>query len=244
MQNKDIRIGVIAEGKGDIAVIETIVEAVCGLEIVSLPPSLRFDATRKNDPEYIREYNEGTHGGKSRIKTYCEEGTEFKKFAAVNPDAHIIFILHLDTAEIEENPYWGIHRPLKPQAKDKLDEYAEQLCAAVIEKMKEWLNGHLDNYQFIFAIAVEEIDAWVLTLYENTNTVKYGDPKERLDRIPKKLSKDEKNELSISEARKMSVLSKNFKELKNIKKGEIYLNRNISLRRFCESLLPYKKSEA
>lgn len=86
------------------------------------------------------------------------------------------------------------------------------------------------------AVAIEEIEAWVLTICTDRqgDTCRFNDPKDELNRVlNRKLSKKEKRILRYDELEKFKELSKKFRRPKNFEK---YANFNESLKLFCESL--------
>lgn len=156
-------VGIIAEGAEDQGVLKNILRAFGfdGSEIRFIRPSLGLDATDQHN-------NEQTIGTFQGVKNACvgKDGKrpDFENALAVQNCNHIV--IHLDTAEIEEHNF-DFNRPDKENSTD----YCTELRNAVIQLIQEWLEG---NYKEItlFAIAIEEVEAWCLTIFEkNTNQV-------------------------------------------------------------------------
>lgn len=164
-----MRIGIISEGHADRAVIANILTGlVTGLEmsdIIALRPTYSQDETDKalNDPKTKSSY--------SIMKEECESKELMDGFFA--QDGHDFIVLHIDTAEADK---YGVERP------EKNDEYCEQLREAVINQINDWLSVDLSD-KILYAIAIEEIDAWVLPVYEKKDSTKIVDAKKKLNFI-------------------------------------------------------------
>lgn len=167
-----MRIGVISEGHRDRAVIMNILVGLTGLDysdIISLRPTYAKDETDKalNEPKNKSSY--------SVMQEECEERNLIDGFLALEEQDFIV--LHIDTAEADR---YGVDRPGKNDA-----EYCENLRNLVIQQINSWLAVDLSD-QLLYAVAIEEIDAWILTLFEHGDSTKFVDPKTRLHRILKK----------------------------------------------------------
>jgi hypothetical protein len=215
-------IGIISEGHSDRAVIVNIVKGITGLsatQMQSLRPIYTLDATDKALLE------ENTFSNWSLVKKECEERKIIEEFLAIEDNDYII--IQIDTAEADE---YGVQKPIKDA------NFCHNLRAAVIDQMKLWLdNKFLEN--IVFAIAIEETEAWLLTIHEKRNSTTTTRPKEKFLKILKDMGvKDRRvnydNYLFFSEP---------FLKPKIIKK-EKYLEYNCSLKLFCndveEKILP------
>ncbi|MDJ1472719.1 hypothetical protein QNI19_03075 [Cytophagaceae bacterium DM2B3-1] len=212
-----MRIGVISEGHADRAVITNILIGLLGIDesdIEPLRPIYALDETDKAlraDPR--------TFGSWSSVKEECEKRELIDGFLAIEGQDFIV--IHIDTAEASE---YGITRPDKRE-----NNYCEELRALIIAQINTWLEIDISNH-ILYAIAVEEIDAWILTIYEKTDSTKTAKPKERLGRV---LSKSGKN--STSNYENYFSISKPLSKPKDIKKGK-YLTYNCSLNAFFEEI--------
>ena len=167
--------GIIAEGKADQAVI---INLLYGLELVEsdgdyslLRPLNTLDDTTLSKSEY-QEMTADEFSSWTLVKKDCEVGEKFSEFFNDNPFGEEKYIIiQIDTAECELIGY-DVLRPSK-----KMDDYCSLLREKVISRIKNWLdNKGLEN-QLFFAICIEEMDAWVHTLYENKDTSKPIDAK-------------------------------------------------------------------
>ena len=205
-------IGIISEGTGDQGVIINIIKGICDIdesEILPLRPIDTYDETDLGGTENL------TLGGWSRVKQECETKTQIEQFLIREGNEHII--IHTDTAECEE---YGIDKPIKD------DHYCENLWNLVVQKLKSWLGDHNEDFP-IYAIAIEEIEAWLLTIHEKRDSSNSANPKRRYEQVAQ--IQAPKN---LKEGKKASVL---FKKLRNFNK-ENYRGFNCSLDKFCSQL--------
>ncbi len=207
-----MRIGIIAEGKEDQTVIINILRAfnIDRSDIIPIKPRLQRDETDANSPD------NPTIGTFQGVKNACK-GTDNQRpyfenaFNFSNID---YMVIHLDTAEIEQQDF-AFKKPIKT----KNPVYSIDLRAKTIALINEWLD---DNYkeQLLYAIAIEEIEAWILTILEGKNTTNSANPKKRL-------KYNNKENLNIDE------LSTNFAKLAKLKK---FAEFNESLKYFVSSI--------
>jgi hypothetical protein len=211
-----MRIGIISEGRPDQAVIENILDGVFeDFEPILLRPDLKKDVTD------VQLGNSAAAGGLSRVKTDCEEKILFEKFFDQMNDGKDFLIIQLDTDNIEESL---ITRPSKKENKD----YVKELRVNVIEKIKEWLSDTSYDENLVFAISVEELEAWMLPIFESRNSISYMNPKTRLKRILRT-----KNKSTAETPENYSSLSKPFKKKKELTKCAKH---NESLQLFIDDL--------
>lgn len=211
-----MRIGIISEGHADRAVITNILIGLTGIDpsdIESLRPIDKFDETDKATINPLK------FGGWNSVKEECEGRKLIDEFLAIEGQDFIV--IHIDTAEADQ---FGIKRPNK-----KSGNYGEVLRALVVQKINSWLNKDL-NDEILFAIAIEEIDAWILTIYDQNDSTTSATPKEKLSRI---LGKLEIN--STSDYNNFLMISKPLSKEKDIKKGK-FLEYNSSLNAFYEEV--------
>lgn len=225
-----MRAGIIAEGKSDLAVITNILKGVLDIDksdIQYLVPELEFDET---DLPRMREEQ---FSNWTIVKNKCITGTVVSDFFGMIEDNRFL-VIHIDTAERFEVNY-DVPSPPKTSA----GNYVEDTTLAVTDKIKEWLGDNL-NDRITFAVAVEEIDAWLLTLFEETEeTGHYPNPKRRFDKLfNDKFSKNERRKISQLEVFKQYIeKSKLFRKHKNM---EQFCERNRSLSIFVERLKSFE----
>ncbi|MCD6066185.1 MAG: hypothetical protein K0S33_1011 [Bacteroidetes bacterium] len=211
-----MRIGVISEGHADRAVIENVIIGATGIDrsdIQALRPIYNMDETDKalNNPL--------TKSTWSVVKSECEQRTLIDGFLAVEDQDFVV--IHIDTAEAEE---YGISRPGKSGK-----NYCSELRKRVVEKINVWFDADITN-QILYAIAIEEIDAWVLTIFDKSDSTKSAKPKEKLSYILKKSGTK-----STSDYSTYNSLSKPLSKPKEITKNK-YLSFNCSLMEFYEEV--------
>ena len=222
-----MEIGIIAEGRGDCAVLQNILMGFLDLDeedIRFLRPDFNVDNTDKT-----------AFGSWTLVKKDCEEGFKLDTFLNSPIAGERYIIIQIDTAECEL-PNYDIKRPNK-----KEPTYCETLRNEVINKINEWLNNQFSENIF-YAICIEEMEAWIHTIYENKDTSIPVNAKEAFEKyLNKQGRKDKKldkqlNQLKHQKAFKQSkALSKAFQKL-NTKKSQKVLDNNESLKAFIDSL--------
>ncbi len=80
--------------------------------------------------------------------------------------------------------------------------------------------------EIFYAIAIEEIEAWVLTIYidKQRDTCRYNDPKTELNRVlSRKLSQKKRKVLSLgNELIKFDKLSKGFGKARKLSRANLF----------------------
>jgi hypothetical protein len=211
-----MRIGVISEGHADRAVITNIVIGITGIDlndIEAIRPVYCYDETDK------ALLNVQTFSTWSVVKEECERRELIDGFLAFEGQDFVI--IHIDTAEAE---YYGITRPDKNSK-----TYCDDLRALVIKQINTWLKDDLSD-SILYAVAIEETDAWILTIYDPNDSTTSAKPKEKLSRI---LGKKKIN--STSNYDNFITISKPFAKSREIKKGN-FLSYNCSLKAFFEEV--------
>lgn len=221
-------IGIISEGKEDFAVIEIILETLAKnnenivfseFEVYPIRPSLFQDETDLSDTTI------GTFQG---VKNACESKTELDMFLSIVDNEYIV--IHLDTAEIDNHDF-VFQRPNKNE-----DNYSTELRNLVIEIINEWLeNSHKEN--LFYALAIEEIESWCLTVFENKDTTSIINSKEKLSIFLEKNNLTAKK-LKCNPNDRIKYFQKFLKkkEFHKIKELEKYATKNQSMRDFIESI--------
>ncbi|MCK5522895.1 MAG: hypothetical protein KAI83_07150 [Thiomargarita sp.] len=220
-------IGIIAEGKSDLAVIRNILKGKISIDtsdIMYLQPELDFDETD------LHNMSKEQFSNWVLVKQACLEKKKLADFFSVEEERYII--LQIDTAEVEEINY-EVKRPKKHANPD----YSRVLRNNVVDKINEWLENQFSE-QIFYAIAIEETEAWVLTIYTNKkgDTCRHNDPKMTLDKVlNEKFSEKDKNKIlkNDNKLEKFDKLSKKFGRKKDLMR---YVKLNESLKLFCDSL--------
>jgi len=222
-----MHVGIIAEGMGDLAVLSNFLKGWLDIDqadITYLRPELRLDETDLHKMEAQHFSNWGL------VLKECEEHQRLLTFLE-SVDEERLLVVHLDTAESHRADY-PVERPEKERT-DLLtytQVLRERVRQALMQRLPETLHTRCH-----FAIAVEEMDAWVLTLYstEASDTAAHQDPKKRLEMLLKKDEKLNKKRHQQPTFERYKELSRGFRKRKDIQKC---LPKNASLRLFCESL--------
>lgn len=218
--NEDTIIGVISEGPADRAVITNILKGTLGIDDSNIRALLPINKTDETDRSRVRERDE--FGGWTSVKNECIEKKIINQFLAI--DGQDFIIIHLDTAEASEYGVTAI------PVKDK--NYAENLRALVVGLIDEWLEDKEVIDSTLHAVAVEEIDAWLLTIYDGRKDSSHSaDPKKKLGLI---LGKDKIN--TTSDYDNYLQLSKPFSKAKDVKRFK-FPSKNLSLKAFIEEVL-------
>ncbi len=231
-------IGIIAEGVGDIAVLENILWLTTEEddEIRVLRPEDVADETDLQRGIY-REMIAEEFGSWTLVKADCVDGEKFKLFLEENPlQEERKIIIHLDTAECDLEGY-DVVRPEKVKGEEST--YCQQLRQAVIDQINTWLNDQYRD-ELLYAICIEETEAWLLPLYENRDSSTRPDPKARLERLLTKVkATDKKFDKRYKSAQKQGTralqafLSSPYRKASNLQQALPY---NQSLADFVESL--------
>jgi hypothetical protein len=223
-----MKVGIVAEGRGDLAVITNIIKGELNIDssdITYLLPEYEYDQTD------LAVMNKGNFSNWTLVKHKCQNRDDLEEFLNINENSFLV--IHIDTAE-RGNTGYDVNEPKDRNA----DDYCKCLRTNVILKINEWLESNFSN-KIAYAISIEEIEAWVMTIYNENNTSKSTDPKTKLNQLlNKKLSKKDKSILSEkNEFKKMKILSSGFSNKKKLNQVK---DNNKSLSLFCESLEFFK----
>lgn len=233
-----MRIGIIAEGKADLAVLTNILRGVLGIsshEVQPLRPDLHLDET-----DLARSADR--FGNWGIVRQECLSGAKIADFmASPIDDGPRLIVIQIDTAEAH---LYEVERPAKPRTEH--GAYADELCARVAAKIRGWLDARW-HAACCHAIAVEEIDAWVLTIWEpERDSIGSVGPKERLTRVwSGAVSEKERRRLTALKARSeydlFDALSREFRKGAALRR---FAAANRSLARFIESLEAWQRGSA
>ena len=211
-----MRVGIIAEGTEDQAVIKNILRAF-NIDGYAIRPSLGTDESGKHLA------NQSTIGTFQGVKNACLQPDDFER--ALNVLGDDFLVIHLDTAEIDQHDFPFI-RPNKTDT-----DYCVQLLQKVIEQINAWLDN---NYQaqLVYAICIEEIEAWILTLYLKEDTSEIVNVKNKLKHLLSVKNITSKGCSTNADFYEKKV-SCNFRKTKTLQKCLPY---NKSLLAFVESI--------
>lgn len=226
-----MRIGVIAEGPADVAVITNVLCGALGVsrhEVQPLRPELHLDETD------LHARPPGSFSNWGLVREECRTGAKIAEFMnSPIDDGPRMVVVQIDTAEAD---LYEVQRPAKDKA--ALSRYTDELHAAVTAKMREWLDVRWHPV-CRFAVAIEEIDAWVLTCWEPGRDSAEGmRPKERLERLWRAVEPlRERQQLAAMDRRsKYELFDALSRELRKGKLLRARVRDNLSLLRFVESL--------
>lgn len=221
-----MKVGIIAEGKADQAVIANILKALINIDRSDLhfiQPEHYLDETDLSN-------SKNSFSNWELVFKECSEKEKIKDFFDSPIESERFLVIHVDTAEANLKNY----DITKPEKKNN-ENYVQELRDLVLNKITGLLGSHA--YDIAYAICVEETDAWVLPIYSNylsniqeTGTI--NSPKEKLKEIiendlkPQKLK--ELNDKNTYE--KYRYISDKMRKNKNLK---TYRKMNKSLDVFC-----------
>jgi len=245
-----MEIGIVAEGPADIAVLVNILKGKLGIErrdVLPLRPELSMDETdlaskahrtfHHRRPEQFSNW--------SLVLEECRSRAKIGDFLDNQLAVDRLVIVHIDTAEAHEKGF-DVTRP-DPKAPD----YCEVMRARVVEKLVRLLGSELAA-KVRHAVAVEETEAWLLTIHDDgaRDTGAFHDPKKRLAYVlekqkpskaagrasargPHSATKDKPRRKSGSEYDRGDALSQDFRDPRKL---AACAKRNRSLKLFVDSL--------
>lgn len=212
-----MRIGIIAEGHADRAVIENILTGLTGLDSSSFVPLRPSDLTDETDNW---KNAPGSFGSWTHVKNECQARELIDPFLLL--DDHDFIVLHIDSAEAH---LYGVTKP-----NPKTENYCTSLHKLILQKIHEWLGEDMSEVM-LHAIAIEEIEAWLLTLSEVGDSSRYLDAKKRFERLMSK-----KNIDSTSDYSNFNKLSREFSKAR-AHVDNTFNDRNYSLAAFCTEVV-------
>lgn len=250
-----MRVGIIAEGKTDQAVIENILRGVFGIDSESIQHIRPSDGTDETD---LQQQKLNQYANSALVRKDCVERFKIRDFFASPIDeGERLLVIHVDTDEIGRTdavltavrpPKDSRATPASKKSKKKTSNaahspaeattapYADTLRNSVIAEIDGWLEGEYKD-QLRYAIAIEETEAWVLALHIKEDTSELRDPKKALEKFlnePNRHSKQDRKRLFGLEAfARFDELSKGFRRQKTLLDAA---NRNRSLELFVASL--------
>jgi hypothetical protein len=217
-----MRVGLIAEGVSDVAVLRALLKGWLGLQkfqVPALQPDLQEDETDRR--ARAAAMAPGQFSNWELVLKACRERTLVSDFLIANSEEDPLIVVQIDTDWLDL-PNSTVARPKKEE-----EGYALVVRTVVVNHLVELLGDLSERTRF--AVAVEEVEAWLLCLHEpkNADTCKSANPKGKLDHAHKS------KVLSPDTEKRYADLSAGFKKRTSI---EAVWNRNISLKAFLESL--------
>lgn len=229
-----MQVGIIAEGPADVAVLTNILKGALGLnsaDVLPLRPDLQQDETDAHTQPEQRFSNFDT------VIAECKAPLKIEDFLSY-VEADRLVIVHLDTAEayrlsFDPEVLTAVEHASGSAARGGPDPADVALHRRFVLQIGRWVGPRFQRY-IRHAIAVHEMDAWVLPLHETgqNDTSSYRDVKGRLDRALARADID-KRKLGRTEYDIRHKLSK------ELGRRKVLLNcaaRNFSLRLFYEEL--------
>lgn len=216
-----MRIGVIAEGFADIVIVKSVLKALIGIEMSEMQAIRPIEAFDETD---LAELN---FSNWQLVLESCRDENLICTFFDMLDDEALL-VVHIDTAERGEEGY-DITEPQRTGHPD-WKEYSKVLRDNVRQKVENLLPVRFRD-KVAYAIAIEETDAWLIPLFDNTqkgDTASHVKAKEKLRTIISSLKKNSKyidtrhNNLNYA-----SIGAEFRKGLKNARR------RNESLNLFC-----------
>lgn len=227
-----MRVGIIAEGKSDRAVIENILCGMFGIDRESIQPIRPSDGTDETDLHKHKKQPD-QYSNCALVKEECVQRKKILEFFSSPVDeGERLLVIHVDTAEIgrDDAVLQSVRPPKPPPAKKSkkkaqnaatpvVPPYSDTLRNNVIAEIDGWLQGQYKS-QIRYAIAIEETEAWVLALYDDEDTVNYHDPKDALHKFlnrPNGLSKQQRiRHFNLGDYDRFDELSKGFRRKKTL----------------------------
>jgi len=210
-----MKIGVICEGHTDRAVIRNILKGLKGIDssqIVPLRPDYSFDETD------LSQMKADNFSNWSLVKAECENRVKIDHFLSIEGQDFVV--IHLDADRSDE---YDVPKPTKNA------NYSKKMRNAIVTKINEWLSYKFQD-QILYAVAIEETEAWILTIYDKMDSTKSADPKaklkQKLSRLGIHYNQTHADFFEISEK---------FAKEKNFKR-ENFRNYNESLDAFCKEV--------
>lgn len=215
-------VGLVAEGVSDVAVLRSLLKGWLGLDkylVRALRPDLQEDETDRRARAAAMAPEE--YSNWELVLDTCAGQSLVREFLAANDEDSTFVVVQIDTDWLDHK-----NSPLRRPARSSA-EYAPTVRELVVDHLSCLLGDLAQRTRF--AVAVEEVEAWLLCLHEpkNADTCKSANPKSKLDRAHKC-----KN-LSPDTEKRYAELSTEFRKRKVI---EAVWDRNISLKAFLESL--------
>jgi hypothetical protein len=176
-----MKIGVIAEGHSDRRVIQSLLKTLRGIEDADI------QRIRPNKDETDKR----SFSNWTIVLEECNTRKTFEGFFD-SVDEERYMVIQIDTAERGEKGY-DVHSPSRSGNVD-WQTYSDELRSNVIKKLQGLIPPAYRD-KILYAICIEETDAWLIPLWKKggVDSAKYGKPKEALEALISNLSLKERN---------------------------------------------------
>lgn len=180
-----MRIGIIAEGPADVALVKHVLKKLTGIdteEILSIRPCEMMDETDKAELRFSNW---------ELVMQSCEDEELIEGFFELI-DGEALLVVHIDTAERGEAHY-GVTDPQRTGHPD-WKEYSRSLRDNVRTKLLTLIPERFRK-RVAYAIAIEETDAWLIPLFAgsaHSDSASHINAKETLRDLVSKLKKKNK----------------------------------------------------
>jgi len=224
-----MKVGIIVEGRSDAAVITNILKGKLNIsrcDIQYLVPEFDYDETS------LSQMRKEQFSNWTIVKQSCMNRQKISDFIE-NFENERFIIIHIDS-DTRKHIGYEVNEPVNINNISDV----EQLYRNIVKKLCEWLDNQFIDY-VSFAIAIQEIDSWILTQYSNQETDLLKNAKERLHKIlnePNRFSKKEKQKifnLNDNKFEQYNLLSQDFRNKKELTK---FSTKNLSMEKFCTDL--------
>lgn len=184
-----MEIGIVAEGSSDVAVLRNILKGKLGLDAYQVPairPELSQDETdlaRTRPGKYVQP-GERSFSNWLEVINECRNRVHIETFLHSPAAGDRFVVVQLDTDMAHQQQY-EVTRPPRD-----LPGYVEQLRSAVVEMLAGHLGETLSK-QVCFAVTIEEMEAWVLPLYDSDSpdAARHRNPKKVLEEVLRRKTK-------------------------------------------------------
>lgn len=226
-----MKVGIIAEGRSDLAVITNLLKGKLNIpqsDIQYLVPEFDYDETTLHQMR-IEQFSNWTI-----VKQSCQNRHKISDFIDVFESERFI-VIHIDSDTRQEVGY-DVAEPINLNTSNDVICLRENIAL----KLTEWLGEEYKD-KIVYAIAIQEIDAWVITQFvETIDTDLLSNPKDRLFRRilnePNRFTARERREifgLNNDKYQQYKLLTVGFRKQAKLR---TFIDKNISLRAFCTEL--------
>lgn len=217
-------VGLVAEGVSDVTVLRNLLKGWLGLDryqVIALRPDLQEDETDRC--ARLAVMAPAKYSNWELVLDTCKGQSLIRAFLDANSEDSTFVVVQIDTDWLDHK-----NSPLQRPAKSSAD-YAQTVRKLVVDHLSSLLGDLTARTRF--AVAVEEVEAWLLCLHDSKNpdTCKSADPKAKLERVHKTKAPSPDTEKRYAE------FSADFRRRKSI---EAVWDRNVSLKAFLQSLPP------